>query len=76
LDELLQSAERVERNIPLTPELDQALHHGSSIGGARPKALITAGGTKYIAKFSSGNDSFSRLTTAPATPSRRARQQA
>jgi serine/threonine-protein kinase HipA len=39
LDELLASAERVERNLPLTPELDQALHHGSSIGGARPKAL-------------------------------------
>lgn len=58
LDELIQSAERVERNVPLTPELDQALHHGSSIGGARPKALITAGDTKYIAKFSSGNDSY------------------
>ncbi|SEH12794.1 serine/threonine-protein kinase HipA [Sphingopyxis sp. YR583] len=58
LDELIRSAERVEHNIPLTPELDQALHHGSSIGGARPKALITAGDTKYIAKFSSGNDSY------------------
>lgn len=40
LDELLESAERVEKGIPLTTELDQALHHGSSIGGARPKALI------------------------------------
>lgn len=40
LEELLESAERVEQGIPLTAELDQALFHGSSIGGARPKALI------------------------------------
>jgi serine/threonine-protein kinase HipA len=59
LDELLASAERVERNLPLTPELDQALHHGSSIGGARPKALITDGNRKYVAKFSSSNDTYS-----------------
>ncbi len=26
--------------IPLTPELAQALQHSTSIGGARPKALI------------------------------------
>ena len=44
--------------MPLTPELDQALFHGSSIGGARPKATITDGGTKYIAKFSSQNDVY------------------
>ncbi|MGS2717272.1 type II toxin-antitoxin system HipA family toxin [Eionea flava] len=59
MDELVQSAERVERGEPLTPELDQALYHGSSIGGARPKALIEEGGTKYIAKFSATNDLYS-----------------
>jgi serine/threonine-protein kinase HipA len=58
LDELMQSAERVEKGIPLTTELDQALHHGSSIGGARPKALIEDGSTKYIAKFSSSTDLY------------------
>jgi serine/threonine-protein kinase HipA len=58
LEELLQSAERVERGIPLTPELDAALFHGSSIGGARPKALIEDGGKKYIAKFSSTTDLY------------------
>ncbi len=58
LDELLQSAQRVEKGIPLTTELDQALYHGSSIGGARPKALIEDGGTKYIAKFSSSTDLY------------------
>lgn len=30
LEELLQSAERVEQGVPLTPELDQALFHGST----------------------------------------------
>lgn len=59
LEELLKSAERVEQGIPLTPELDQALFHGSSIGGARPKALIEDQGTKYIAKFSSSSDLYS-----------------
>lgn len=59
LAELLQSALRVEQGVPLTPELDQALFHGSSIGGARPKALIEDQGTKYIAKFSSSTDLYS-----------------
>ena len=56
LDELLASAEKVEQGIPLTPELDAALQHGSSIGGARPKALVTDGGKKFVAKFSSTTD--------------------
>jgi serine/threonine-protein kinase HipA len=59
LEELLASAEKVERNLPLTAELDQALHHGSSIGGARPKALIADGPRKYVAKFSSSSDTYS-----------------
>jgi serine/threonine-protein kinase HipA len=58
LEELLQSAARVEQGVPLTPELDQALFYGSSIGGARPKALIEHKGTKYIAKFSSSTDLY------------------
>lgn len=58
LVELLESAERVEKGIPLTPELDQALFHGSSIGGARPKALVEDQGVKYVAKFSSTSDLY------------------
>lgn len=61
LEELLDSADRVERGVPLTPELDQALYHGSSIGGARPKALIEDGQRKYIAKFSSSTDLYSMV---------------
>lgn len=59
LGELIESARRVEHGIPLSPELDQALHHGSSIGGARPKALIEDGPVKHVAKFSSSSDLYS-----------------
>lgn len=58
LEELSNAAARVEQGIPLTPELDHALLHGSSIGGARPKAMIVDGDTKYIAKFSTQNDVY------------------
>lgn len=58
LEELLHSAELVEKGIPLTPELAQAINHGTSIGGARPKALINDEQLKYIAKFSSSTDQY------------------
>lgn len=58
LDELLESAERVQKGVPLTPELDQALFHGSSLGGARPKASIEDDDKKYIAKFSASSDIY------------------
>jgi serine/threonine-protein kinase HipA len=58
LAELMVSAERVEQGVQLTPELDEALQHGSSLGGARPKALVDDGDKKYIAKFSATNDLY------------------
>ena len=58
LDELLRSAERVEKGTPLQPDLDKALQHGSSLGGARPKALIGSGNRKFIAKFSTSTDLY------------------
>ncbi len=51
MEELLEAAARVEEGLPLTPTLDRALNHGTSIGGARPKALVVDGGQKFIAKF-------------------------
>lgn len=59
LEELMELAQRVEQGVPLSPELDQALFHGSSIGGARPKALIADKDTKYVAKFSASADVYS-----------------
>ena len=58
LNELLESAERVEKGVPLTPELDQALFNGSSLGGARPKTSIEDQHKKYIAKFSISSDIY------------------
>ena len=58
LEELLSAAERVEKGIPLTPDLDHALHHGTSLGGARPKAMLQDGERKLIAKFSSSTDTY------------------
>ena len=58
LEELLEAAERVERGEPLSPGLEKALFHGSSIGGARPKALIQDDAKRYIAKFSATNDTY------------------
>ncbi len=58
LEELIASAEYIEKGIALPPELDEALTHGTSIGGARPKALIEENHKKYIAKFSSSTDLY------------------
>jgi len=58
LEELMTAAGRVEAGLPITSELEQALFHGSSLGGARPKALIDDGETRLIAKFSSQNDLY------------------
>ena len=58
LEELLSAAEKVENGVPLTPDLDQALLHGTSLGGARPKAMFQDGDTKLIAKFSSSTDTW------------------
>jgi serine/threonine-protein kinase HipA len=59
LEELQQASELVDKGIPLTKELDQALNHGSSIGGARPKASIDTDDKKYIAKFAGSTDTYS-----------------
>lgn len=58
LEELQDAAGHVERGEPIPAGLEKALFHGSSIGGARPKALIEDGDTKFIAKFSASNDTY------------------
>lgn len=59
LGELLTAADKVERGMPLSPDLDQALLHGTSLGGARPKVLFENDERKFIAKFSASNDLYS-----------------
>lgn len=42
----------------MPPALDLALLRGTSIGGARPKALVESGDRRLIAKFSSTTDRY------------------
>lgn len=56
LDDLLRAAELVQAGAPLPPELDAALLHGTSVGGARPKATLEDGDRALIAKFASSTD--------------------
>jgi serine/threonine-protein kinase HipA len=55
---LMEAADLVAQNLPLPPALDLALLHGSSVGGARPKAVLTGGHGDVIAKFSSSTDTY------------------
>ena len=58
LGELAEVADRIESGVPLTPALERALFHGSSMGGARPKAVLADGTQQKIAKFTSVTDSY------------------
>jgi len=58
IHDLLNAAEIVESGRPLPASLGNALLHGSSVGGARPKSLLTEGKNKWIAKFSSSTDHY------------------
>lgn len=56
LEQLLTAADLLDSGKALPAELDQALLHGSSVGGARPKATLVDGDRSLIAKFSSTTD--------------------
>ena len=57
LDDLADAALALEEGRPLPPSLEAALAHGTSIGGARPKATMTEDdGVGWVAKFSSSSD--------------------
>jgi serine/threonine-protein kinase HipA len=58
LEQLMESAGRIEQGLPLTPALAQVIEHGTSIGGARPKATLLDDGQQWIAKFSSTTDLY------------------
>ena len=56
LEQLMSAAAELEAGHILPMPLAEALTRGTSIGGARPKALLTDGGRRLIAKFSSTTD--------------------
>jgi serine/threonine-protein kinase HipA len=55
-EQLLQLTDLVEAGLPVPPGLEAAAQHGTSIGGARPKALLVDGNRHLVAKFSSRTD--------------------
>lgn len=57
LDELHQAAIILDEGRQLSAGLDAALIHGTSLGGARPKATLTSDdGSEWLAKFASSDD--------------------
>lgn len=56
LDDLLRAAEIVDQGLALPVGLDLALLHGTSVGGAQPKALLHGEMNEFIAKFASRTD--------------------
>lgn len=58
LDDLAEAAHRIDTGQALDPRLEAALLRGTSIGGARPKALLDDEGRALIAKFSSTSDTY------------------
>ena len=58
VEDLLNAAQSVEAGKPLPESLGNALLHGSSVGGARPKSLLNDKKNKWIAKFSSTTDYY------------------
>ncbi|MGE4424877.1 MAG: type II toxin-antitoxin system HipA family toxin [Solirubrobacteraceae bacterium] len=58
IEDLVAFVERVEAGRPVPPELEDALRAGSSVGGARPKALLRDGPRSLIAKFSAPADTW------------------
>ncbi len=56
LEDLALAAGRLSAGKPIPEALDSALRAGSSVGGARPKALLSDGGRSLIAKFEAATD--------------------
>ena len=58
LEQLATAADYIDRGQPLPEALNATLIHGSSVGGARPKALLSDDKQRWIAKFSSSTDQY------------------
>ncbi|NWL33920.1 type II toxin-antitoxin system HipA family toxin [Paenarthrobacter nitroguajacolicus] len=56
-EELHRAAILLDEGGELSPSLEAAMMHGTSLGGARPKATLTDDdGSEWLAKFSSSDD--------------------
>jgi serine/threonine-protein kinase HipA len=55
---MVAAAGRLDDGLPLPPAMATALLHGTSVGGARPKVLLSDGDRRLIAKLSSRSDPY------------------
>lgn len=68
LDELHDAARRLQEGERLSTAAEEALVHGTSIGGARPKVLVSEpDGSQWIAKLSASSDAVFSVVNAEAT---------
>lgn len=67
LADMEAAARGAQEGASLPPELMNALLHGTSIGGARPKATVLVDGHHWIAKFSSTTDQYRVVRWEAAT---------
>lgn len=67
LADMEAAARGVQEGAPLPPVLIDALLHGTTIGGARPKATVHLDGHHWIAKFSSTTDQYRVVRWEAAT---------
>lgn len=58
LGHLLDAAARIEAGEPVPAHLEMFFAGGPTLGGARPKAVVTADGREWIAKFPAHGDAF------------------
>jgi serine/threonine-protein kinase HipA len=58
LDDLSEASRQIEDGKPLNEHLNEVLMLGTSLGGARPKALVRDGARHLIAKFASTADGY------------------
>ena len=58
LEELLEAVDRMSEGKPVPEAIERALGHGTTMGGARPKATIADDSGEYIAKFSRQSDTY------------------
>lgn len=58
LHHLLDVATRIEEGEPVPAHLELFFAGGPSVGGARPKAVVSVDGGEWIAKFPASNDPF------------------
>ena len=58
LEEMVTATAAFLDGAPLSPDVSRALNAGSSVGGARPKVVLSDGGRRLIAKLSQPTDPY------------------